>query len=395
METMAASSPALSAPRAGVDRRGMTVMACGHALADACQGAVPALLPFLIAKHGWSYAAASALVLGATLSSSIVQPLFGVVADRRALGRLLPLGVLLAGTGIALVGVAPGYALTFLAVLLSGLGVAAFHPEGSRFANYLSGARRATGMSLFSVGGNAGFALGPLLVTPLVVAFGLPGVLLMAVPAALVAAWVAAELPRLERFRPPPGTRAGGGSTHGREDRAAFVRLNLVIVARTFAYFGLVTFVPLYSVAELGASRSAGNLALTVYLAGGAVGTLLGGPLADRLGRRPVVVGALALLCPLVLAFLAAPHALGLPLLFVCGMATIATFSVTVVMGQEYLPGRIGLASGITLGLSIGLGGVGASLLGLLADAAGLHTTMLVVAFLPLVGVALALTLPK
>ena len=134
---------------------------------DIAQGSVPALLPFLKAADHLSLAALSALVLAATISSSVIQPLFGHVSDRVSLPWLMPLGPALGGLGIALAGFAPSYGLTFAAIVLSGLGVAAFHPEGSRFANYVSGARRARGMSLFSVGGNIGFALGPVLVTPL------------------------------------------------------------------------------------------------------------------------------------------------------------------------------------------------------------------------------------
>ena len=382
----------MAAMRHRLDRRGMSVVACAHALADCCQGAVPALLPFLVAKHGWSYATASALILAGTLASSIIQPAFGVMADRRSLAWLMPFGVFAGALGVGLAAVAPSFPLAFAAVVLGGLGVAAFHPEGSRYANYLSGARRATGMSFFSLGGNAGFALGPALVTPAVVLFGLPGALLLTIPGALIALWIARELPRLRTFHPrapEPGDPAAG-----RDDWPAFARLGIVIAARTFVFFGLLTFIPLYFVDVLDASKEAGNTALTVFLAGGAVGTLLGGPLADRLGRRAVMIGALALVGPLVLAFLEAPRGLATPLLFIVGAATIATFSVTVVMGQELLPNRIGVASGLTLGLAIGLGGLGAPLLGLLADAQGLHATLQLVALLPLAGVAAALTLP-
>ena len=140
-----------------------------------CQGAVPALLPFLVAQRGYSYGAASALVLAATVASSIVQPLFGLASDRHSMPWLMPAGLLLAGVGLAVAGLVHPYGLTFAAITLSGLGVAAYHPEASRYANYVSGRRRATGMSLFSVGGNAGFALGPLVVTPLLLLLGPPG----------------------------------------------------------------------------------------------------------------------------------------------------------------------------------------------------------------------------
>ncbi len=186
----------------GVDRRAMGALSSGHLFTDLNQGAVAALLPFLISERGLSLAAAGALVFAATVSSSVVQPLFGVFSDRRPIPALMPLGVLLAGIGMALVGVAPGYLQIFLCIVVSGIGVAAFHPESARFANYVSGSRRARGMSFFSVGGNAGFALGPVVATPLVLAFGLPGTLFLALPAALMAAALFYEIPRMRRFAP-------------------------------------------------------------------------------------------------------------------------------------------------------------------------------------------------
>ena len=362
-------------------------------MVDISQGAVPALLPFLIAQRGYSYTAAGALVLASTLSSSVIQPLFGLSSDRRSLPWLMPAGVVLAGLGIALAGVAPTYSLTFLAVTLSGIGVAAFHPEGSRFANYVSGERRASGMSLFAVGGNVGVALGPVLFTPAVLLLGLRGTLLFVVPAALVALLLVAELPRLRGFRPDRARLVADAEAP--PEWGPFARLGGVIAFRTFAYFGLLTFVPLYFVDELGVSAAWANTALALMLFGGAAGTLLGGPLADRFGTRPVLIGSMALVGPLVLAFWASGPLLASALVLLVGAATIATFSVTVVMGQQYLPGRIGLASGVTLGLAIGLGGIGAPLFGALADAFGLSTTILVIACVPLPGALLALSLPR
>src|SRR5690348_2918944 len=129
---------------AGVDRRAMATLSAGHLFTDISQGSVPALLPFLIAQDHLSYAAASALVLAATISSSVIQPLFGHVSDRRSMPWLMPLGPALGGLGIALAGIAPSYEVLFACIVLSGIGVAAFHPEGSRFANYVSGSRRAS-----------------------------------------------------------------------------------------------------------------------------------------------------------------------------------------------------------------------------------------------------------
>ncbi|MDP8939924.1 MAG: MFS transporter [Actinomycetota bacterium] len=379
----------------GVDRRAMGVLSAGHLFTDVNQGAVAALLPFLISERGLSLAAAGTLVMAATVSSSIVQPLFGIFSDRRPLPALMPLGVLLAGFGIALTGVAPSYPLILLCVVLSGIGVAAFHPEAARFANYVSGSRRARGMSFFSVGGNAGFALGPVLTTPLVLLFGLPGTLFLALPAALMAAVLFVEMSRMMGFQPVVEASAPEEPTSAPEHRGPFARMIGVVTIRSFVYFGLVTFVATYYAQVLDTSTARGNTALAIMLFAGAIGTLTMGPLADRFGRRTVLGASMLLLPPLIFGFTLAGPLTGMLLLALVGAATIGTFGVTVVMGQEYLPGRIGLAAGITMGLSIGLGGIGAPILGFLADARGLPFTMLVIAALPVLGLLLTLTLPR
>src|SRR5213079_683176 len=168
--------------RERIDRRAMAALSAGHCATDFANGALPALLPFLKDRFGLSYTLAATLMLASAASSSLIQPLFGAWSDRRGALWLLPSGVALAGIGIALAAAAPAYGLVLLLVVVSGLGVAAYHPEGSKFAAYASGRRRASGMSLFSIGGNIGFALGPTATTPLVLAFGLTGGLLLAVP---------------------------------------------------------------------------------------------------------------------------------------------------------------------------------------------------------------------
>jgi FSR family fosmidomycin resistance protein-like MFS transporter len=373
----------------------MSVLSAGHLFTDLNQGAVAALLPFLVAERGLSLAAAGTLVLAATVSSSVVQPLFGIFSDNRPLPALMPLGVLLAGVGMALVGVAPSYPLILLCVVLSGIGVAAFHPEAARFANYVSGARRARGMSFFSVGGNAGFALGPALTTPLVLAFGLPGTLFLALPAAVMATVHFVEAPRMIGFKPEEPENGWEEPAQAPEYWGPFARMVGIVTVRSFVYFGLVAFVASYYERVLGTSPAFGNAALTVMLSSGAVGTLVMGPLADRFGRRMVVGASMLLLPPLIYGFTLAGPVLGMALLALVGALIVGTFGVTVVMGQEYLPGRIGLAAGITMGLSIGLGGLGAPVLGLVADNAGLSVTMLVVAALPVIGLVLSLTLPR
>ena len=373
----------------------MAGLSAGHLFTDLNQGAVAALLPFLISERGISLAAAGALVFAATVSSSIVQPLFGIFSDRRPIPALMPLGVLLAGCGMALVGVAPSYTLILLCVVLSGIGVAAFHPEAARFANYVSGSGRARGMSFFSVGGNAGFALGPALTTPLILLFGLPGAMFLSLPAIVMAAVLFHELPRMLGFKREAFEREGKRVDAAPEHWGPFARMIGVVIVRSFVYFGLVAFVASYYERVLDVSPALGNTALTLMLFGGAAGTLTMGPLADRFGRRTVLGVSMLVLGPLVFCFTLAGPFVGMVVLVLVGAATVGTFGVTVVMGQEYLPGRIGLAAGITMGFSIGLGGIGAPLLGILADSAGLPFTMLVIAVLPVLGLLLARTLPR
>jgi FSR family fosmidomycin resistance protein-like MFS transporter len=382
-----------AAERAGVDRRAMATLSAGHLFTDIAQGSVPALLPFLHSRYHWNLAALSGLVLAATISSSVIQPLFGHVSDRLSLPWLMPLGPALGGLGIAAAGFATSYALMFVAIVVGGVGVAAFHPEGSRFANYVSGSRRSSGMSLFSVGGNIGFALGPVLMTPLILVFGLHGTVFVLIPTWLMAAVLVRELPRLKTFRPDAVSGRVEAQPH-HDQWKPFALLGGVIALRSFVYFGLVTFIPLYYVADLHTSKAFGNAALSAMLIGGAVGTLIGGPLADRIGRRNVLTGSMILSPPLIVGFLLSGPVLALVFAALAGAATIATFAVTIVMGQEYLPGRLGVAAGVTIGLSIGLGGAGAPLLGLLADAHGLKAVFELVAALPVLALLLTLTLP-
>src|SRR6266699_2211801 len=150
-----------------MDRRAIALLSAGHACVDLCQGAIPALLPALIVAQHLSYAAAAGLVFAANAASSVIQPLFGHFADRLNIPWLMPVGVLIAGSGLALTSVAPGYWFMALCMCISGIGIAAFHPEAARVTHYIAGSRKATGMSMFSVGGNIGFALGPLVLTAL------------------------------------------------------------------------------------------------------------------------------------------------------------------------------------------------------------------------------------
>ena len=379
-----------------LDRRGLATLASGHAAADLCQGSIPALIPFLVHQRGYSFGAAGVLLLVVTIGSSIIQPVFGALSDRLQLAWLMPVGVALAAVGIAGAGLFDSFALTCIVVGLGGLGVAAFHPEGARYANYASGDRRGTGMSLFSVGGNVGFALAPVLITPAVLLVGLSGTLIVAILPAIVAVVLAVELPKMKRRSSAAAKANAAGKSDRSEDQwGAFGTLAGVVSIRSGVYFGLQSFAALWLIHTYGVSEASGNVALAGMLFAGAAGTLVGGRLVDRIGRRRVLIGSIVAQIPLLLGFMLAPGGILAGILLAgIGFVTVMSFSVAVVMGQEYLPSRLGIASGVTLGFSIGVGGVFAALFGIVADQAGLETVMWIVAALPLAGLALALTLP-
>jgi FSR family fosmidomycin resistance protein-like MFS transporter len=374
-----------------IDRRAMTLLSTGHASVDFSAGALPALLPFLKVEFGLSYTLVAVVILASTLSSSIVQPAFGLWSDVRGAVWLLPAGVAIGGIGMALASDAPEYWLVVLLVVVSGLGTAAYHPEGSKFAAYTSGRKRASGMSLFSVGGNIGYGLGALVVTPIIVWLGLRGGLLLAVPALAVAALLLASTRYLRSFVPESGS--AGMSLAGENDVRSLAVLLTVITFRSLAWFGLITFVPLYEV-SLGHSESYGNYVFAGMLLVGALGTLAAGPLADRLGLRTVLRSSFVISTPLILVFLLVGGIPGAIALAGVGAAIVGTFGVTMVMAQQYLPRNIGLASGLSIGFAIGLGGVAAVALGAIADSIDLRTSLFVSAAAPLVALALTALLP-
>lgn len=370
----------------------LTLLSLGHACVDIYQGSVAALVPFFVSERAYTYATASGIVLAAALLSSVVQPLFGALTDRWPMPWLLPVSTVVGGTGVALAGIMPSYPLTLLVVAVSGIGVAAYHPEAARVARRASRGSH-TAMSWFSLGGNLGFAAAPLMVSAVVATGGLHASPLLVVPALAGAALCLAAVRPAAASR-TPAHPAGATGPAGTDDWPSFLRLSGAIVCRSVVFVGLSAFISLYMRQRTGGGEVSGTAALFVLYLGGAVGTLAGGRLAGRFGRLPVARCSYALTVPAVAGLVYGPGPLLYLFIALAAAGLYVPFSLHVTLGQDYLPQRVGTASGVTLGLAVSIGGVASPLIGALADATTLRTALAPLILLPAVGWLLLRRLP-
>jgi FSR family fosmidomycin resistance protein-like MFS transporter len=376
--------------------RSVVLLSLGHLATDLNQGALPVLLPFLISEHHLSYAAAAGIVLAVTITSSVVQPFFGYFADRVSSPWIMPAGLVVSGAGIALVGIVPSYGWILLVVAVSGIGVAAYHPEGARLVSCVARQDQATAMSYFGIGGSLGFVMGPAIATAVLLTWGLRATVLLVAPVLVMAAILAPQLSALSAYEGASrGTKEGTAAGEAWDAWGPFGRLSLVVIGRSIVFYALNTFVPLYWIHVLHQSQARGGAALSIMSAAGILGNVFGGKLADRFGYRRVVLGGSCLSIPLLPALLWADRAeIALGLLILVGFVFSSTYSPTVVMGQRYLPNRVGLASGVTLGLAVAVGGIASPFLGWIADHHGIRAALAGTIVLPVVNAALAFTLP-
>ncbi|WP_225881893.1 MFS transporter [Streptomyces aureocirculatus] len=362
----------------------LTLLSLSHACVDVYQGSVAALVPFFVSERAYSYAAASGIVLAASLLSSVVQPLFGALTDKWAMPWLLPVSSLVGGAGVALSGVGGSYALTLAVVAVSGIGVAAYHPEAARMARVASRGSH-TAMGWFSLGGNVGFATAPLLVAAVGATGGLGASPLLVVPAVAGTALCALALRALRA----PGTAtaaARGGDAGGHDDWPSFLRLSGAVVCRSIVFVGLSAFIALYVRERTSGGEFAGTVALFVLYLGGAVGTVVGGRLATRHSRVTVVKWSYALSVLAVAGVVLVPGPLLYLFVAVTSAGLYVPFSLHVTLGQDYLPRRVGTAGGVTLGLTVSVGGVASPAIGVLADTTSLQIALAPLIVLPAVG---------
>lgn len=366
-----------------------------HVVNDLYQGAIPAMLPFLMSDRHYSYAAVSGLAFAASGVSSLFQPLFGFLADSRPRSWLVPAGFCTAAVGVVAAGLAHGYLLTWLCIALAGIGIAAYHPPATSQARAAGGSSQKA-MSVFSVGGTIGGSSAPAMVTLIIGPLGFSGSYLLAIPAVVMMVLWALKGPwmRWKGYTAAGAVvgssgRAGAGGAGRADDWRSFASLVAVIIGWSIPFVTVTSLVSLHAQRDLGESNGVGAVVLTSYTAAGAIGTLVGGWMGDRYGRMKSVRLGYVIALPALAGVAWAPT---LPILLVCtvlfGAAMFLPFAAQVTLAQDYLPNRPGTASGLTLGLALAAGGLCSPAFGWLADSSGLRTafyTLIIVFIVPAV----------
>ncbi len=395
-----------------VNRPTLYALTAGHWMVDLCQGIVPAMLPFLVQSGSiTSKAEAGRLVLAMSLASAVVQPGFGLYADKRPTGWVLSVSVAIATICVILGAITNSNMAAWAALAIAGIGVAAFHPEAAKRAAAAAGGKKSSGMSLFALGGTVGFATAPLVTSPILEHLGRQGLWLVLLPGTAVAVLLQVYAGKSSGKRAAAATIAQTGDASGDaasevasdapsqppvNNWAGFSILASAMTMRAIAFYGLNTFLALFFMQRFGDEAKIANIPLSIFLLSSIPGTLLGGYLADHWSRTGTVITGLLTVTATLALLVACPWqwaswALCVPL----GIGLFLPSSVMVIMGQELLPTRPGLASGVTLGLAVSVGGLMAPVIGLVGDAHGLAASLWTIAAICLAGAILTRLTPK
>ena len=372
--------------------RRLALLAVGHFFIDLYSSALGALQPLLVARYSLSLLEAGTLGGVLSFSSSVMQPLYGYLSDRLHSRVFTVLSPFLAGLFISALGLATGFPTLLAMVFLGGVGIAAFHPQGTAHAAAVWNRRRGLGMAIFITSGTVGLALGPAYFSALTTQLGLDNAYWGALPGLAITLVLLAALPA------PPRRELPAGHFDLAPLRRVWKPLTLLyflVVIRSVIQVVFAQFLPLYFHRERGFAVSTASYVLTLFLAGGAVGGFLGGNLADRFGGKRVIAFSMIASVPFLVLFMTTRGMLSLAGLFVGGLILLFTVPVNVVMGQELVPAQSGTVSALMMGFAWGMAGlVCIPLFGWTADQVGLHAAMWGVVLLPLAGFALAAKLP-
>jgi len=369
----------------------------GHLCTDINQGALPAIIPFLVLSHNLSYAAAASVFFAANLVSSVIQPYFGFLGDKYSMPWLMSLGMVLAGSGIALIGIAPSYLAILGASAISGIGIALFHPEGGKIANFVAGDRKGTGLGVFLIGGNFGFVFGPILATTAIVFWGLRGTLVFLIPVFVMGTILLFFTSKFKEICVTESKTRNERIESGQvDDWNGFSKVAIVISFRSIIQYSLLAFIPLYFINVFSQSEATANTNLTIFLFAAAVSTIIGARISDDIGFRRLIRITFFAMAPLLFLMLQTNNSvIALVLVALAGASMNSSAGTLVAMGQATMPNRIGLATGITLGLAVSVGGVFAPLIGLVGDNFGLITAMYTIVGITFVAWLLTLILPE
>lgn len=360
------------------------ILMLDHFATDIVQGSVSATLAIMYSnKILTTNFDVSLLVLASTLVSSIVQPIVGWLSDKNPRPYLLGLGMIIAALGLMSTGFVTNFTILFILITISGIGVAIFHPQAGKMANYVSKERKGLGMSIFSVGGNLGFAAGPAVVSFSTYLFGLPGVIAIGIPAIVMLIIFSLRYKKYVFYSYREKIKQKSSNSTEEESVFGFCLLTIMIFFRSCVLFGLTTFTPLYFMGIFGLSAEHANLNLTVIAVCAAIASMVGGYLADKIGFKNVLAYSATTAIPFMFAFCFVDNSIIATLLLIpVALSIYGTLSVSMVLGQKFLCRHVGFASGVTIGLGITFGGMFAPILGMIGDSYGLRYTMLTLAIL-------------
>jgi MFS transporter, FSR family, fosmidomycin resistance protein len=364
-----------------------------HLLNDSMQAVIPAIFPILEKSMGLTFTQLGWIAFTLNITSSVMQPIVGWYTDRTTSPYLLPFGMMASLIGMLGIAFADSFYMIIISVIGIGLGSAVFHPEGSRVAYMAAGNQRGLAQSIYQVGGNSGTSLAPVMTALVFVPLGQFGAVWFTSFAAVaifvlfyVSGWYAKQLAHFPRVKKQTGEKKAIDKKRKNQVIMAMALLVFLVFGRSWYFSGISNYYQFYLINDYGLTIRQAQIYLFVFMASGVLGTFFGGPIADRLGKRNMIFWSMVGTAPLALLL---PH-VGLwaiaPLFFLIGFILNTSFSVTVVYAQELVPGRIGMVSGLIVGLAFGMGALGSVVLGKVADVTSISYTMLLISFLPLLG---------